>query len=336
MTDVDANDPVAVAALLRRRAADRWEGAVGLVDTPTSVSTGFDSAIHLVHLRGDGLPEPWTRPLVVRVLPAHHPVDRAAFEAKVQAWCASAGYAVPQVLEVLHPDAGLGRAAQVMERAPGPTMLEALGSAPWRAGVLLRRLAALQVELHSLPTDGWPGRAEPVAMARQRLDAAVEVGTRRRVEALHAAVERAEGLIEVAGAGDLVVCHGDFHPLNVLIDGPRSAVVDWTDAGLAPREADVARTLLLFLVASIAAEGRFERAVLRAVGPAMLRRYQRAYERGAALHPERLHAWSVIHSLHGWSLLLDLADSDRDAGSVEVPLARLRARIGAGHAALGT
>ncbi len=38
-----------------------------------------------------------------------------------------------------------------------------------------------------------------------------------------------------------VVCHGDFHPLNILVDGDRvSAVIDWSNVGVAPAEYDLA------------------------------------------------------------------------------------------------
>ena len=36
--------------------------------------------------------------------------------------------------------------------------------------------------------------------------------------------------------GPHVVCNGDFHPLNVMVDGDRASVIDWTDAGLGPRQ----------------------------------------------------------------------------------------------------
>ncbi len=38
----------------------------------------------------------------------------------------------------------------------------------------------------------------------------------------------------------LVVCHGDFHPFNVLADGPEFVVLDWTGALLADPCFDVA------------------------------------------------------------------------------------------------
>jgi aminoglycoside phosphotransferase (APT) family kinase protein len=115
------------------------------------------------------------------------------------------------------------------------------------------------------------------------------------------ALASAEALADRAMDGPHVVCHGDFHPLNVLVDGDRTSVIDWTDAGLGPREADVARTALLFHVAAIAATSAIERAALRIAGPRLSRRYLRTYGAGAPLDPERLRLWEVLHAVHGWA-----------------------------------
>ena len=103
-----------------------------------------------------------------------------------------------------------------------------------------------------------------------------------------------------------MVCHGDFHPLNVVVDGEGATVIDWTDAGLGPREADVSRTLLLFHIAAIAASGAVERTALRIAGPRLAGRYRRAYESASALDDERMRAWEALHALHGWAQVLTL------------------------------
>ena len=105
----------------------------------------------------------------------------------------------------------------------------------------------------------------------------------------------------MAMAGPVVVCHGDFHPLNVMVDGDDASVIDWTDAGLGPREADVARTALLFHVARIAASSPIERQALRLAGPWLSKRYLRTYRAGAPLDEERMRVWEVLHGVHGWA-----------------------------------
>jgi Ser/Thr protein kinase RdoA (MazF antagonist) len=44
---------------------------------------------------------------------------------------------------------------------------------------------------------------------------------------------------------DTAVCHGDFHPQNVLVADEKVTIIDWTDATIGSADADIARTLLL-------------------------------------------------------------------------------------------
>lgn len=314
MEVVDPRDAVGVAEVLRVRAAERW-GAVALAEEPSSIGAGFDSYIHLVRLQGADLPPEWSVPLVVRILPSRDREAQAHREADAQAWSRSVGYDAPRILEVLAADEGFGLPAQVMERAPGTTMLDALLRKPWRAFALIDRLAGLQLALHALPTDGWPGTVEPRELVDKRLGlprrAIAELGDPSLTEA----IERVEAVIPEGLGGELVVCHGDFHPLNVVVHGDRAAVIDWSDAGLGPREADVARTLLLFQVASIAATSAVERVALKVVGPRLRGRYRRAYERSVSLDRRRLLVWEALHSLHGWSQILTLHAGGFDGAS---------------------
>lgn len=300
VSTVDPRNSIAVAEVLRARAAGRW-GKVRVAEPPTPIGGGFDSYIHLVHLEGGALPAAWAAPLVVRLLPSPDREPQAHREAEAQGWAASVGYAAPQVLEVIGSDDGFGLPTQVIERAPGTTMLEALTAKPWRMFRLVDQLARLQLQLHALPTDTWPGERKNRALVDQRLALPRKVASELDDDELRRALERAEGLLPVAMSGLAVVCHGDFHPLNVMVDGDAASVIDWTDAGLGPREGDLSRTLLLFRVASIAAKSTAERVVLRAVGPRMARRYRRTYTAEVPLDGERMRAWEALHALHGWS-----------------------------------
>lgn len=302
MVVLDPRDSAAVAGAVTEWATDRFGGPVEQVVASRSVGAGFDSYIHLIHLRGPALPGEWQAPLVLRILPSVEREPQASAEAAAQGWAADRGYPVPRVLAVLAPDELLGLPAQLMERAPGVTMLDALKAAPWRARSLVDRLAALQLRLHGLDTAGWPASSAPGAVAEARLALPRRAVAILDDAALRDALERAEAIVARGIDGDhRVVCHGDFHPLNVLVDGEDAAVIDWTDAGLGPREADVARTALLFRVAALAASSRVERAALRAVGPRLARRYLRAYRLGAPVEASRMRRWEALHCLHGWA-----------------------------------
>lgn len=338
MDGVDPTDPVAVGDALVHWAADRFGGSVALAVAPTVLSGGFDSHLHALSLEGEGLPPEWRGPLVVRVLPTADRQEQAEREAAVQAWATATGYATPTVLAVVEPGGPFGRPTQVMQRLPGTTLLQAVSNRPWQARRLVDRLAALALELHALPTAGWPGPAEPQALVTQRLHLPRVVAERTGDPALAAALARVDALdpAELVG-GPRVVCHGDFHPLNVMVEGDRSWVLDWTDAALGPPEGDVARTLLLLgVVAPIAASSAAERAALRLAGPWLARRYQRTYGAGRTLDPQRLRRWEALHALHGWAQVVMLHDggfageSSADGAQEAIPLAlatTLRARL---------
>ena len=331
---VDPRDPSAVARTVAGWALERFGGPVEVVGRPSMIEGGFDSYVHAIDLRGDTLPPEWSKPLVVRVLPSVDRAPQAMREAAVQSWSAAQGYNAPKVLALLGPEEGLGLPAQVMERASGTTMLRALTSKPWRAGPLIDLLAELALRLHSLPVDGWPGSTDPIALVDQRLSLPRRVVEHVDAPGLLDALERATELGPSAVAGPPVPCHGDFHPLNVVVDRNHASVIDWTDAGLGPREADVSRTLLLFDVASIAAETRLERAALRFIGPRLERRYRLTYAAGAPLDPALIRRWEVLHAVHAWAQVAMLhaggfeGASSADAAKVPVGLIDfLRLRI---------
>ena len=68
----------------------------------------------------------------------------------------TAGTRRPACLAVLGADDGFDLPTQVMERAPGTTMLDAFTAKPWRARRLVDQLATLALRLHALPTDDFP------------------------------------------------------------------------------------------------------------------------------------------------------------------------------------
>ena len=296
---VDPRGSREVADAVAAWASDRFEGFVEVIGEPTAIGMGFDSFIHRLDLGGPALPQEWREPLIVRLLPTPDRAPQAEREATVQGWCADRGYAAPRVLAVLDPADGLGLPTQVMERAPGTTMLDAFSAKPWRARALVDQLAALALRLHALPTDDFP--PDGASLVDHRLWLPRRVVAELDRPDLSEALRRAEALTARAMEAPSVVCHGDFHPLNVMVDDDRAAVIDWTDAGLGPREADVARTALLFHVAAIAAETRVERLALRVAGPRLARRYRRTYEAGAHLDADRLRTWEVLHAVHGWA-----------------------------------
>ena len=127
-----------------------------------------------------------------------------SYEAEAQAMEAirALGYPVPTVHQV-------GPSEMVLDRITGPTMLEDLGTHPWRADAHARLLAGLHHRLHRLAA---PELLRPFPIA-----------------------------------GDAIL-HLDLHPGNVILSPDGPVVIDWTNVRRGPAPVDVALTWIILAV----------------------------------------------------------------------------------------
>ncbi len=168
---------------------------------------------------------------VVKLYKAHIPKHSAFREATALALIEADGFPAPQAFGVQRFG---DRWGIVMTRAGGPSFAEAMTQRPAEVPAYLREMAVLQARIH--------GRtAERFTSLKDRLItnigiAASLLGDARRRRLL-------DGLEALADEGRL--CHGDFHPWNIL--GPRghALVVDWLVASRGTPSADVCRSYVL-------------------------------------------------------------------------------------------
>ena len=302
-------DPQAVALAVAQWASQRFGGSVDVVSA-SALAGGFDNFVHALRLDGGALPPDWRADLVVRVAPSEDRREVARTETAIQNWCADLGFPAARVLALLDRDWTLALPAQIARRAPGTTMLAALSAAPTRARAQMRLLAALHAQLHELPVANWPAPGARAVTAQRRL---ALVRTRAEIPdaQLGLALTRVERALAALTPSPPVVCHGDFHPLNVMVDGSGAAfVIDWTDANLDDRHADVARTVALLRSAAVAGGSSSERVLLAVVGPILASAYLRAYRRLLPVDRDRLRRWEAVHLVNGMAQIASLSDPE--------------------------
>ncbi|HXX89290.1 MAG TPA: phosphotransferase [Acidimicrobiales bacterium] len=118
------------------------------------------------------------------------------------------GYPVPAVEEISADGSDL-----VMERIDGPSMVQAIGDAPWTVKRHARMLAELHVQLHELTPPDF--------------------------------LERISVL-----SGNSVL-HLDLHPLNVIIGPHGPVVIDWSNASVGDPDIDVGLAWVLMAAGEI-------------------------------------------------------------------------------------
>ena len=203
---------------------------------------GFDTAIFAFRL--EGAPPAWAGPLVLRVLGGQHDPRRALREGAAQNAVADLGYPVPRVLVASADTAALGGAFLVMERAAGRPMLAERPLGVSRALVDAQaRLHALDAEPFLRAMDGVGGRGPStfdglLAQLAARVQRHAHAGLRAPMDWLLAHGPAAPARVSI--------CHGDFHPQNVLMAGRAvTAVLDWPNAVVADPVYDVASTRII-------------------------------------------------------------------------------------------
>ena len=277
----------ALVAYLRRTL-----GAPGidLAEPLTVLSGGFDTEIYALRLRG--APPALAAPLVLRLLRPHHDPARALREQATQNAVADLGFPVPRVLMASAEAESLGAPFVLMQRLPGRPLL---ATRPIGMGGVL---ADLQLRLHELD----PAPLAHALGASGTFDAYLEV-LERRVERGgfdHLAPLVAWLRSRRPPATAPVICHGDFHPQNVLLsEGRVSGVLDWPNALVADPAFDVAATvnILALVPVGLTSLPSGVRRLASLVQPLLARRYLARYRRRRPIGGARLAYYRVAAAL---------------------------------------
>jgi uncharacterized protein (TIGR02172 family) len=149
----------------------------------------------------------------------------------------AAGLPAPATHELIHIE---GRNGIIFEHIEGPSMLTLVQARPWTLFRAVRQLADLhaQIHCHAAPAE--------LPSQRERIAGLIESAT-DLTEAEECLAQRSLASLPDGTA----LCHGDFHPENILFSRRAPIVIDWGSATRGDPLGDVASTCRLIKHASL-------------------------------------------------------------------------------------
>lgn len=273
--------------------------ALAFLESPAPLTGGFDTQIFAFQLKG--APPGFSGRLVLRLF-REGDAHRARFEGTAQTAIADLGYPAPRPLHVSESGGALGQAYIIMPRAEGKQLIS-MGILRFGA-----RLAKAQAALHAL--DPAPVRLSLEAAGFGPIAAGVDDWL--KVAANEVAPPEMEPLRPAyewlaanrpRGAARQVICHRDFHPLNVIAnEGTVTGVIDWGNLSFGDAAADVGITRVVIMFGPFDAPAWLQplaQGVRRWLGW----RYARAYRKLRPLANDSLGYYEALRCFQAMSHL---------------------------------
>lgn len=311
------DDSEVVTRLLQYLAKEFDCPNLGYAEPPARISGGRDASIFGFALHD--APEALSGPLILRLNRAEVREERVRLETIVHNWLAAQRYACPDVRVTGADPSVLGGVFTVMTRLPGRPLAHEIERIWGDRGMIGRATGVLRVwAILARVIDAWVDTQirlhtlEPApllaAVSAGGLDPAT-ITFEGQLRAISTTIEQ----LSPSGLKPAVawlnahrpsatlpsaVCHGDFHPLNILArNGKVTGVIDWVNIVVAPAEMDVGSAIANIATAPFGVP-RGVQFALRIVMAHILRRYQRTYTERRALDEDAVRYFQVFRCVH--------------------------------------
>lgn len=229
----------------------------------------------------------WDDNRILKLWRSHYSSSDADNEARIGRVIAISTLPVPQIYDVVEHQ---NRRGIIYERVSGVSLLDWIFEDFSRFEAGARWLGRLHATIHNHAS------LSDLPCQRERL-----IGQITRANSV-SDTDRAIALarLEALPDGD-GICHGDFHPNNVLVEGDKATIIDWMDATRGSSMADITRTILLI-------DGGDQHAEISAMFKSF---YLDEYAQHRPLDADLIARWYPILALARLSESLPQSETDR-------------------------
>ena len=216
---------------------------------------------------------------ILKLFGKDFPKIAAENEYKVSMELCKRGVPMPQVFDLVEYE---NRVGIIYERIKGHTMMNSISIKPWAITKHAKRLAELHKTIQKNVDFELPSQKERL---KESISAS-ELLTDDIKNKIFAVIEKLPS--------DNILCHGDFHPDNVLICGEKAVVIDWMTATTGNPLADIARTSVMFKFASLPEQkSYFERKIINFFRDKFYSEYIKHYLKISGASIKQVEQWEL-------------------------------------------
>lgn len=189
------------------------------------------------------------------------------------------GLPVPKVRQLIDLE---GRKGIIYQRIIGESLLDKMMKHPFANGKYVRQLAQIHYQIHQY-------KAEDLASYKDTLVWNISHNEQITTEQKRVILDRLESLPEGG-----FLCHGDFHPGNIMIENDQTYILDWMTARSGNPCADVARTVLLLKDAALPVNvSGVSKLIFQVMRHRMANEYLKRYLTISGLSKEEIMKWRI-------------------------------------------
>jgi hypothetical protein len=191
-------------------------------------------------------------------------------------------FTIPKTYELINIE---GSSGILLDYIEGHSMLGNLAGKPWMVLSYAKRMARLHFEMHQLKiSERAPLKSLKESLA-EKIDRVSFLSSEEKGHIIPLLSKLQDGS---------ALCHGDFHPDNIIMSKRKMVTVDWITASIGNPNADVARTWLLLTMGTLP-EGKsaIELFLAKHLRDLFCRTYLKEYLRRSNFTHAELNGWKV-------------------------------------------
>ena len=169
----------------------------------------------------------------------------------------------------------------IYERINGTTMLKILSTKPWKLSKEAHRLAQLHKSIQQEVDFELPKYTDRLKLSISEVDLLSD----DLKEKLYKYIDTLPD--------DNILCHGDFHPDNILITKDKAIIIDWMTAAKGNPLADVARTSIMLKFGDVPGKSPIEKNLIDLFRKKLYLEYIKEYINISKVNINQIKKWEL-------------------------------------------